>query len=280
MKKIVHLTGLVLLLLISVCSYSQNRTEKTTVVIKDFGLLESHKLNIKYQLEPLLYMASGQDSIRLAEIKKQYSEHEILNRLIAAFDEVFSEEEINDLYTFTQSSAFEKLMSPEKNVYSQISARFINVENELDSISRNIENRIKERDDSAEAEGFKPIPVERENGLYATIDYSASANPKDIKLEKHPGLTFRDVKEVRKDINRHYNRPEIRLLLTREGARKFYVLTKENIGKPIAFVIDKHIVYLPHVQSAINGGKAIIGGDFSDEELDKIIDIIRDESKE
>lgn len=284
MQKIISLTGLMLLLLINVCSYGQSKAEKTTSVIKDLGLLESYKLSIEYKLKPLMYMATGQDSIRLLEIEKQYSEEEILNRLIQAFDEAFSEKEINDLYTFAQSSAFEKLMSSEENVFSQISARFMDVENELDSLSRSVKTKIDESHYSAEAampaDKFKPITVERENGFYATIDYSSSAALKDIKLKKNPGLTFQDVKEVSKDVSLNNKRPEISLLLTREGARKFYLLTKENIGKPVALVIDKHIVYLPRVQTAINGGKVVIGADFSDDEIDRMIDIIQKEIRE
>ena len=284
LKKIGCLTGLILMLLVSACSYGQSRAEKTTSVIKDLGLLKMYKLNIEYQLQPLMYMATGQDSIKLAKIKKQYSEEEILNRITQVFDDVFSKKEIDDIYKFSQSSAFNKLMPYKDNIYSEISKQFIDIEKTLDSITRNIEKQTKANQYYAEADiaasEFKPIPVDRKNGFYATIDYSASAARKDIKLAKRPGLTFQEVKEVSKDINPNKNQPEISLLLTRKGSRKFYLLTKENIGKPVALVIDKHIVYLPRVQTAIKGGKVVIGGEFSDDEINRMINIIKQEIRE
>ena len=56
----------------------------------------------------------------------------------------------------------------------------------------------------------------------------------------------------------------------------YNLLTKENIGKPVAIVIAKQIVSIPTVNSEIIGGKASISGDFSEKEIDKMIEILRE----
>jgi preprotein translocase subunit SecD len=87
-------------------------------------------------------------------------------------------------------------------------------------------------------------------------------------------LTLKDIQEVKRIYNNNTNRPEISIEMTKEGAGKFYLFTKKNTGKHIAVVIARQIVSVPKVNSAISDGKAVISGDFTDEEIDKMIEIL------
>jgi preprotein translocase subunit SecD len=137
----------------------------------------------------------------------------------------------------------------------------------LFSCNRNIkENAIN---------GFNPISVDREDGIYATVDYVPSANLKDVKLENKPTLSLSDFQEVVKSNRAFDNLAEIVITLTVEGAQKFQQLTKENIKKPFAIVVDKQIVSLPIIQAEIEGGKLAITGNFSDKEIDKMIERLK-----
>lgn len=82
--------------------------------------------------------------------------------------------------------------------------------------------------------------------------------------------------EIKKVFSNFNDSPEISIVFTKEGARKFYLLTKENIGKPIAIVIAKKIVSMPIVNSEIIGGKASISGHFTEEEIDEMIEILQE----
>lgn len=123
-------------------------------------------------------------------------------------------------------------------------------------------------------EKFKPIATERSNGFYATLDYNDFINDKDIKLEETPSLTFDEIKEVNKTNNE--NRFEINIVLSEEGAIKFQTLTRENIGLPIAIVIDKQIVSIPKVNMEIVGGNVSISGDFTEAEVDSMIKSLKE----
>jgi preprotein translocase subunit SecD len=221
------------------------------------------------------YQATGNDSIRIVEIEKQLADDVILKKISSAFDEVFSNNEINDLYNFIQTSAFDKFFNSGET-YKIIASEFKEIDKEIEEITNNFSNSADNKIVDLPRKKFEPIPVDKEDGFYATVDYTYLTEDKDIKLEKNPSLASTDILEIEK-VYRNYNdnRPEISIVLTKEGARKFYLLTKENIGKPIAIVIDKKIVSIPKVQSEIMGGKVSISGDFSEKEIDKMIEKLK-----
>lgn len=59
------------------------------------------------------------------------------------------------------------------------------------------------------------------------------------------------------------------------GREGFAKATGESIGQPIAILMDETIISAPTVQSAITDGKAIITGDFTNEEADALASKIR-----
>lgn len=59
------------------------------------------------------------------------------------------------------------------------------------------------------------------------------------------------------------NRPSISLNFNEEGKAMFAKLTKEEIGKPIAIVLDGAVLSAPTVQDEITDGKAVITGNYS-----------------
>ncbi|MFK7812541.1 MAG: hypothetical protein AB8B59_08605 [Maribacter sp.] len=117
---------------------------------------------------------------------------------------------------------------------------------------------------------FQAIPIDRTDGFYVTIDYDSTSPEKEIELTAQPGLTVKHIKKVKTIISRYTSQPEIAIRFTKKGSIIFHQLTKENIGKPIAIVLDKKIVYLPIVQSEISGGRVVISGDFSIQEIDEM----------
>jgi preprotein translocase subunit SecD len=69
--------------------------------------------------------------------------------------------------------------------------------------------------------------------------------------------------------------PYVALEFTKEGTELFAKATSENIGKPIGIVLDTEMISSPVVNSAITDGKAMITGNFTPEEAEKLAALIR-----
>ena len=59
------------------------------------------------------------------------------------------------------------------------------------------------------------------------------------------------------------------------GAKRFCDVTKENIGKPFAIVLDREIITAPNIQSAICGGAGQISGGFTVKEAADLALLLR-----
>lgn len=113
--------------------------------------------------------------------------------------------------------------------------------------------------------------VDRPDGFYTVTNFrEADYDPKKFNLAKTPSLTPSDISSVKKMVS-DFGGYEIEVNLTPAGAKKFAELTKNNISKPVAIVVDKEIISAPYIQSEIPGGLLRIAGSFSDEKLNSII---------
>lgn len=64
--------------------------------------------------------------------------------------------------------------------------------------------------------------------------------------------------------------PEVTLEFNDDGAKLFADITKRNLQKPVAIVLDNEIISAPTVQSVIEGGQAVITGKFSIQDAKKL----------
>lgn len=254
---------------ISPSCFGQSKEEKTKAIIEGLNIVESLKGNYQTMIDYAKYQATGSDSIRLVELESRLTDEEILKRMAKALDQVFSEKEIDEIYLFIQSSAFKKILNLDEEAYNFYTTPFDDIDKELqaimDSQAKDVEVEIEEPTTK-----FEPIPVDREDGFYATVDYDGSNN-RDIRLENKPSITPKDILEAKKSFDNFTDRPTITIKFNKKGARKFYQLTRGNIGKSIAIVIDKKIVAIPMVHSEIVGGNMVISGNYTEEEVDSMI---------
>jgi len=266
--------GVLLILLLTLCgqnNYAQDRELKTNVIIDSLRTVESMKTTyIEFRLKPMKYEATKEDSIKLCEIENNLTDNEIRNRIVKAFDSAYSDSEINDLYNFVRTTAFTKLIHS-TTTNRKISEQFKDITAELDKINKN----IKQQNEIIELKPkFEPIFIDREDGFYETVDYDSNKDYKDIELVKTPSISKTEISKIEKNTNKS-GVSCIDITFSKKGAKQFYLLTKKNIGNPIAIVIDKHIVNIPIVNSEISGGKASISGNFTIEEIDKMIEKLR-----
>lgn len=155
----------------------------------------------------------------------------IYKRKTGALDKSLSNEEMDDIYHFVQSNVFERLFKSD-GLFNIISSQFQDISNEIDNLKKKYGDETETFKPT-----FEPILVNKENGFYATVDYNNLSDNKNIKLEEKPSTTFRDIQKVEKG-HGYNNISEIIIQFTKEGAKKFQQLTKENIGKPIAIVLQ------------------------------------------
>ncbi len=69
--------------------------------------------------------------------------------------------------------------------------------------------------------------------------------------------------------------PEITMKMDAIGAKTWKSLTKDNIGKSIAIVLDNYVYSFPTVQNEISGGISVITGQFEIDEAQLIANILK-----
>lgn len=67
----------------------------------------------------------------------------------------------------------------------------------------------------------------------------------------------------------------VSMTMNGEGARKWGIITKENIGKQVAIVLDNYVYSYPTVQSEITGGNSQITGNFTVAEAKDLANILK-----
>ncbi len=69
--------------------------------------------------------------------------------------------------------------------------------------------------------------------------------------------------------------PEVSMSMNAEGANIWARMTRDNIGKQIAIVLDGMVYSYPNVQNEISGGSSQITGDFTLEEAEDLANVLK-----
>ncbi len=92
-------------------------------------------------------------------------------------------------------------------------------------------------------------------------------------VSKVAAITGKDLRTARRSTD-EWNNPAVAFTLGPEGARRFERVTSENIGKPLAIVLDGRIQSAPTIQDRISDS-GIIHGRFSIEEAEDLALVLR-----
>jgi len=99
---------------------------------------------------------------------------------------------------------------------------------------------------------------------------------KPIVLNKQSALSGEMIKDARVDFSHEqFGMPYVSLNFTSEGAKEFARLTRENIGRRLAIVLDGNIKSAPVIQEEIPSGNAQISGRFNVQEANDLSVILR-----
>ncbi|MCX7996298.1 MAG: protein translocase subunit SecD [Patescibacteria group bacterium] len=77
------------------------------------------------------------------------------------------------------------------------------------------------------------------------------------------GLSGKDVKKASVTFNSETGEPEVLLEFKEEGRKKFAEISKRNVGRQVAILLDDEVLSAPVVQTPILDGNAVISGNFT-----------------
>jgi SecD/SecF fusion protein len=133
------------------------------------------------------------------------------------------------------------------------------------------------------------LSMEQIRGIFPrNVIFRWTANPVDeagnyfrllaLKSTSRDGkapLSGEVITDARQDYDQFGGRPEVAMAMNSEGAKIWARMTKENIGKSIAIVLDGYIRSFPTVQNEITGGRSSITGLESVEEATDLANILK-----
>ena len=84
-----------------------------------------------------------------------------------------------------------------------------------------------------------------------------------------------DVVVNAKDEYDHYGKPAVSMSMNTDGARRWAQLTKQNINRSIAIVLDGYVYSAPNVNNEITGGNSQITGHFTPEQAKDLANVLK-----
>nr|MCR5518961.1 protein translocase subunit SecDF [Bacteroidales bacterium] len=121
---------------------------------------------------------------------------------------------------------------------------------------------------------FRPMwsvkPVENTENIYELVAIKASSRDGQAPLD---GSVITNA-NVSYD-SRTNGEPRVDMSMNAEGANIWAHLTKDNIGKQIAIVLDGTVYSYPVVNGEISGGNSVITGHFTVEEATDLVNVLK-----
>ncbi|MBU0687838.1 MAG: protein translocase subunit SecD [Candidatus Margulisbacteria bacterium] len=125
--------------------------------------------------------------------------------------------------------------------------------------------------------GADVMPKDKVQEIYgegAHIDYVEGERGGEIIkrpiILKKAALTGSDLKGAWPGVDQ-YGNPVVDLEFNAKGANIFASVTAQNVGRPIAILLDNKVISAPNVREAIPSGRAQISGDFTIQEVQDLV---------
>ncbi len=90
-----------------------------------------------------------------------------------------------------------------------------------------------------------------------------------------PRLGGENIIDTRQDYDQFTGQPDVQMTMNGIGARAWEMMTGENVGKPIAIVLDDIVYSAPAPSERIAGGRSNITGSFTVEEAQDLSNILK-----
>ncbi len=142
-----------------------------------------------------------------------------------------------------------------------IDRKYINKEGLISDIQEFLKNNVIPADDEI-------------YGYYETDESGIPSLKGFIVLKKEVVFDGSYIKDARPGQDQ-FGRPVVEFSLTLEGADIFADITRNNIGKRLAIVLDGRVRSAPVIQTEILGGRGQITGAFSSEEVSSLVSVLK-----
>ncbi len=83
------------------------------------------------------------------------------------------------------------------------------------------------------------------------------------------------IENARKEFGQNQASAEVSMSMSGEGAKKWAKITRNNIDRSIAIVLDGYVYSFPTVQNEIKGGRSSITGNFTVQEADDLANVLK-----
>ena len=113
-------------------------------------------------------------------------------------------------------------------------------------------------------------------GETAELEFKAPVLDKngEVIFWESTGLTGKDLKKAMAGSNGTLAEPVVNLEFNLEGTKKFADLTKRLYKQPMAIFFNGELQSAPRVQAVITDGSAMISGDFTQKEVQQMVDLL------
>jgi preprotein translocase subunit SecD len=88
-------------------------------------------------------------------------------------------------------------------------------------------------------------------------------------LEKISSITGNDLEDAQRT-NDEFGKPAVSFRLKPQAGQRFGKLTRENVGRQMAILLDERVISAPRIESEIPGGHGIITGHFNTREAEDL----------
>ncbi|MBO4994100.1 MAG: protein translocase subunit SecDF [Alistipes sp.] len=94
-------------------------------------------------------------------------------------------------------------------------------------------------------------------------------------VDGKPSMDGSAVATAQENYSQNGSAAEVNLMMNSNGASQWAQLTGQNIGKPIAIVLDGYVYSAPNVQNKIEGGSSVITGNFTIQEAQDLANVLK-----
>ncbi len=102
-------------------------------------------------------------------------------------------------------------------------------------------------------------------------NYAGKAGDETLHVQKTPLLDQTAISSAAVTTNSATGDPQIEVEFSEAGQELFAAITRENLNKRLAVVLDGHLYAAPMIRSEISGGKAVVSGSFTEEEARALV---------
>ena len=94
-------------------------------------------------------------------------------------------------------------------------------------------------------------------------------------VQKKPVLTGKSIKSAYMSRNPVNNQPEVEFTLDSDGTDIFAKVTRDNVGRQLAIVLDGELQSAPNIHEPIEGGRGQISGNYTEQEAQNLANALQ-----